>query len=275
MALYLYAVCRPGKPAPSGVPVVGPGSDELETLEHGDVAAIFSRLPEEHVRMTPDNLEAHQLVVEEAARSGVVLPFRFGMVVPSERELVDGFLAPRGQQLAQSLDALDGMVEVRIVGRYRGDAALADVVRGDARLRRMHERINRRPAAATYYDRINLGEQVMAGLERVRERDAALYAARLRPHVVAQRSLALGGEEVAFRTAYLVDRRRMRHFEEELSMLGDQQRERMELTLIGPLAPWDFAEIDSFNSPSPTRRGRGRGDGAHRGDRGAGAAWAS
>lgn len=241
--LYLYAVCRAGRSGPVvEAGPVEPSGEPVGFLEHGDLGVVASSVDSLTVRMTPANLEAHQRVVEEAARSGSVLPFRFGLVARSEDELVTQFLEPKAPSLRSSLDALEGLVEVRVVARYREDVALRDVVRSDASVRRLQAQVRRRSAAAGYFDRIALGERIVAALAQVRERDMAFFGSRLRPLVRAESRLTGGDEEDGFRLAYLIAKGRLERFDEALALLGREQHERMEITLLGPLAPWDFAE---------------------------------
>lgn len=259
--LYLYAVCRAGQSLPTGLQAVESPGAALRLVEEGVVATLASPVGGTSVRMRPDDLHAHQQVVEQMAQGGVVLPFRFGTVAESEDSLRASYLAPNAERLAEMLDSLDGLAEMRVVARYREEAVLAEVVSSDPRLVRLQQRIRSRPPAASYYDRIALGEQVAAALERARARDAAACSEAVRGLVVDERALASGGDDVAFRQAYLVERARLDEVDAAFSAYFRQHESRLDATLIGPLAPWDFTDehaLERVAGRAESRGGHGR-----------------
>jgi hypothetical protein len=239
-ALYCYGVVRAGAAVPSGTAVVEPAAGDLRRLDRGPAAVLASGFGDRRVRTTRGNLDAHQQVVEAAMKAGVVLPFRFGIVVDDVGE-VEHRLLGDGKRLERLLDRFEGLVELRVTARYRGDAALREVVESSPRIRRLRSQVDRRPGAAGYYDRITLGEEVAGGLERLRARDAGRLSTRLRQAAKAERMLRRDGEDTVLRAAYLVPRGRVQDFERALAS-GAGDGERLELTVVGPLEPWDFVE---------------------------------
>lgn len=255
--LYLYGVVRAGAPLPEGAPVVEPSAGALRGVEHGRLMALASPLEGGRVRTSTANLDAHQRVVEGAMRGGVVLPFRFGMLVESEESLQHDFLAGHEERLVRMLERFDRLVEVRVTARYCGDQALREVVRSSGRIRRLQAKVELRSDAASYYDRIALGEEVIKGLTRLRERDADGVSARLRAAARSERRLPSESDQTVLRAAYLLDASRLRQFDRALAAVGERQSGRMELSFVGPLAPWDFVELGGDDlRPLPRLRPR-------------------
>ncbi|MGH9298847.1 MAG: GvpL/GvpF family gas vesicle protein [Acidimicrobiales bacterium] len=254
--LYIYGVVRAGRTSmPTALAPVGPTSGQVSLVAEGNVAALVSPLDSDQVRMTHENLEAHQAIVEASFSSGVTLPMRFGVVIDSAELLVDAFLGPQQTELSSALDRFEDRSEMRVVARYKGDAALKQAAAGSPRIRRLRERVSHRPEAATYYDRIALGEEVLAALESVRSRDTEALSERLRPFVVAERPLRRPDDETACRLAYLVATAQLGSFDAELSKIGDEQHDRMDISVVGPLAPWDFVELGAGLPTPPRDRG--------------------
>jgi hypothetical protein len=255
--LYLYGVVRAGAAPPAGVPVVEPSAGDLRGFEHGRLMTLASPLEGSRVRTTAANLDAHQRVVEGAMRRGVVLPFRFGMLVESEESLLDDFLAGNEERLVRMLDRFEHLVEVRVTARYCGDQALREVVRSSGRIRRLQSKVELRSDAASYYDRIALGEEVIRGLGRLRERDAEGVSSRLRTAAKSERRLPSDSDQTVLRAAYLLDASRLQQFDRALAAVGERQSGRMELSFVGPLAPWDFVELNGDDlRPLPRLRPR-------------------
>jgi hypothetical protein len=107
---------------------------------------------------------------------------------------------------------------------------------------RLRERVRQRPKAATYYDRIQLGELVAGEVEHARERDGATVVDRLEPLAVAARLEPLGTPDAAVNAAFLVERSRVDEFSEAVARLSDEVKGRMRLRYIGPLPPYSFTE---------------------------------
>ncbi len=260
-ALYLYAVVPVGAPLPGATGIIG---EPLRLVERGQIAVLASGLPEAAPRISASNVRAHQQVVEESHLATTTLPFRFGVVADSEESFVDSFLARHEAALARKLADFEDLTEVRVSARYVGDAALRELVAASRRLQRLREAIARRPAAATYYERIALGEEVANGLAQLRERDAETCSASITRHARAERRLRPSDEDVAFHAAYLIEQRRVLAFEQTVEQLAAAQRERLEFELTGPMALWDFVEMDrndlngrSSSDLAVSTRGRG------------------
>lgn len=257
MAVYLYGIVRPGSRVPRGVPVVEPTAGPLRIVGSSGVGALVSDVAEDHVAMSRHNLRSHHDVVDQAAQSGVVLPARFGMVVGSDRAIATELLEPHQRWLRHTLEDLDGHVEMRVIARYDQQALLREAVRSSPRIAAMRKRVRTRPAAATYYDRIALGEAVMEELAGIQLEDGRELQRRLRPFVKAANE-PHQAESGALRFAYLVDRRRVAEFEHALEQTADDEAARMTFEVVGPLAPWDFTSLPDGDAVAggPRRRTR-------------------
>ncbi len=253
--LYLYAVV-----AADAVPADGPtttgtvGGGALEVVRSGRLAAIVSPFDGDWVPATRRHLNAHADVVEHLMRAGTVLPVRFGVVAPG-RTAVGQFLDDHRHEFLRALHELDGTVEVRVTARYEQDVAIREAAARDATVRRLSERTRARPGAATYYDRIRLGEAVAGATERIRQQDGTAVLRALAPHAIRSCELPATGTETALQAAFLVDPARRAALDRTVERLAAEQAGRLRFQVVGPLPPWDFVDVDS---PTPDRRARTR-----------------
>lgn len=248
--LYLYAVVRSGTGAPTSA---GIDDRPVSLLVRGSLGVLVSELENGPLQVSGANLRRHQQVVEESHRASTTLPFRYGVVADTEQALAGSFLEGHRELLASKLDDFEGATEVRVTARYEGEAALRELLERSPRLRRLQRSIAGRPEAATYYERIELGEEVAAGLAGLRERDREACSRVLSPLARVERGLEPAGEEQAFRAAYLVARKELAGFEAALEAYSAKQRGRLEIELAGPMAPWDFVEMDRSDLESSRR----------------------
>ena len=90
---------------------------------------------------------------------------------------------------------------------------------------------------------MRLGELVAAAVEHQQRHDAAQLLQALEPFAVRHRALPAPADLVALNAAFLVDVARQREFEEQLRSASRPSADRISVTLVGPLAPWDFVDL--------------------------------
>jgi Gas vesicle synthesis protein GvpL/GvpF len=153
-------------------------------------------------------------------------------------------LRPNQVRLSLLLAELASKVEFRLKATYVPGVALGQEVSSSRRIQQLEAEIRARPESSTDDARIQLGEVVAAALEDVRVRDARDILDRLLPHCVLSNVLASEGDDVALRVAFLLDEGTVDDFQLVVDQLASEMRGRLELALVGPLAPWDFVDLE-------------------------------
>jgi hypothetical protein len=235
---YVYGLVGADTDLPDGLAGLGP-SGRVSTIAHGRVAAIVSDVPTDRPLGTRDDLLAHEAVVDTVAATVAVLPMRFPAVV-EEEGVVKELLAPHHDHFEAVLGELEGRVQFTLKGRYEQDVVLREVLEGHKEIQGLQEKVRELPEEASYYDRVRLGELVVAALEERRDDEAAQMLERLRPFAVSSVADPPGQPEDLINAAFLVERERMREFEDTVENLGRDLIDRVRLKLLGPLAPYDF-----------------------------------
>jgi hypothetical protein len=241
--LYVYAIVAAR--SASAERLQGLDGTDIGFVRHRSTAAAVGPAGANRVRPTRSNLQTHHQVVADLHKRGPVLPMRFGTVMPGQDAVIQNLLEPGSESHAQRLRELRRKDEYRLRARYLPDVALREAVQKNSAIRRLRSR-SQAGGRVSQGERLHLGELVFAALERIRETDAAEILDRLAPHLEAIRTLDDPTEEVALSAAVLLDRRHRSAFEDALEEVGQEQTERLRLEITGPLAPWDFADIDAW-----------------------------
>ena len=223
--------------APAGI-----GGRPVHGVTVGSVTALCSPVDGRPVRPSRANITAHQYVVESAHAAGPVLPVRFGSVLPDEQTVMAEMLAPAERQLRDGLRRVEGHDEFRVRATYRPDVALSEVLRSDRRVVRLRDHLRNRPGGGTTGDRIELGELVAAGLERLREADEDDFRSRVARFSTAVADLGSRSDEEAVHSAILVDRAEQARLDAGLAGWAERQIDRLTVSVVGPLPPWDFTD---------------------------------
>jgi hypothetical protein len=193
--------------------------------------------------MGRDEVMTHAEVLDRALAQGTVLPMRFGVVMDGADEVRRQLLELHGDDLRSQLDELAGKVELHVRAVYEEDVVLREVVSEDAEVARLRESVRDRSEDAGYYERIRLGELVARAVEDKRERDAQGIVDSLAPEVLAVDVGAPAHERVVVNASFLVDRERLKKFDEILETVARDQAGRIRFKLTGPRAPHSFVEL--------------------------------
>jgi hypothetical protein len=243
-AVYVYGVVPAAEATDIEANGVGPSKNGVRRIAHGGVAALVSDV-EVGPLAAARELRAHWQVLEAAAARVTVLPVRFGTVMESDDSVVEDLLAPRHDQLVARLGELSGRVQLSVKCFYEEEKLLRGVVNDSPAVARLSQRVRGLPEAATYYDRIRLGELVAGEVEQAREQDAALVIGRLGRLAVASRRETISTSDGAVSAAFLVDRERMDEFSAAVAELAGEVEGRMRLRYVGPLPPYSFTEEET------------------------------
>lgn len=232
-AVYVYGVV-PGTSIP---PADGVDSAPVRALRHEGLAALVSTISRAELRAA--DVRAHWRVLEHAFEHCTVLPVRFGTLMESDDEVRARLLEPNGDRLAELVDAMDGLIQLNVKGRYDESALLQGILRAAPDLARLRKRANR-PGAALG-DQIALGQQVEREIDRRRAQDTAMARQLLEGLAAEVREEPVRHPD-AFNLAFLVAREGIDGFGAGVGDVRDQLGDAVEIRYVGPAPPFSFAE---------------------------------
>lgn len=219
---------------------VGDPPGALRLVRGGDLAALVSEVDLAGPLGTPDDLRAHQEILDRSAAVLPVLPLRFGAVLASDDAVASELLEAHREEFATALGALEGRAEYLAKGRYDQDAILAEVLAASPEADRLRAEIRDADPAASRDARIALGELVSRAIMARREADT---------QVLTDRMAGLGAASVnrdpthdldAVHVAFLLDKDQAVDLDEVIADLAGQWDGRVELRVLGPMAAYDF-----------------------------------
>ena len=238
-ALYCYGVTSAGTAASQ--PDAGLGGASVEPVRFRDLAALTSPAPAGKVRARRADLLRHFDVLAAAFERGTVVPLRFGIVFDDEASLVRDFLEPRHDELTGLLRELRDRVELRVTAHYREQAVLAEIVHESPRIARLREQTRDGGPQPLL---LELGELVSAELQARTARDARAVLQRLGALALAYDLAEEQIEHQLLRASFLVERKRLRAFDEAMDDLAAGQEGRIDFTYVGPLPPHSFVSFE-------------------------------
>ena len=238
---YVYGVVRAGGSAPTELEY--DDAPDLHVVWDGDIGAVVR--PAGSGLRAPDKraLTSHARVLQETMSWATVLPMRFGVLMPSDEVVREELLRARRDELVRLFDAFEGRVEISLRAVYEEDVVLREIVDENPRIARLRDAVRRVPGDAGFYDRVRLGEMIVAAMRAKRDGDARGILARLNPHAVDVSVDETFVERVVLRAAFLVDERRLAAFDEAVDELSRDLAARMRFKYVGPLPPHSFVDL--------------------------------
>jgi len=239
--LYVYGVV----PSKGTTGPAGAGIDDrpVQLVAHGEVAALTSSVADDFLEAGRQELLTHSRVLEEAMDRSAVLPMRFGVVMPDEQTIRDRLLDPYAEELEGQLREVEGKVEVSIRGIYDEATILREALAENRELAELRDTIQGKPEAATYYERIRLGEMVAQTLDDKRAAAGPEVIERLSAHAVDVRVGEPVHERMAVNGSFLVERKRLGEFDRAVEEIGAEQAGRIRIKYTGPLPPHSFVQL--------------------------------
>ncbi|GGB35349.1 gas vesicle protein [Flexivirga endophytica] len=231
---------------PGRVPEDLNGIDDMpvRVVPHDEIAAVITDIRLDRPPGRRAELVAYSRVLDTLASSGAVVPVRFGSVVRDEEAVVTDLLLPQQAWFSRLLAELDGRAQFNLSVRYVQEAALTEVVDADPTIARLRERTRGTPSNAALADRVRLGELVSQAMQDKRTADADVLAEAVLPYAAAHR-IRLGSDvDQLADFILLIDNDRRDDFEQRLESLAESMHGRMRLSLVGPLAPYEFVGGD-------------------------------
>ncbi|GAA4427877.1 GvpL/GvpF family gas vesicle protein [Georgenia halophila] len=237
VSLYLYGFVLPGSRLPEGLTGVDDGVVRLEAV--GEVAALVSEMPDTEIVGRPAEVRAHSTVLDAVAQTCSVLPVRFGTAVPDTASLAQ-VATDSDDAFADELRRLADVVQLSLRVRYIRETVIAELVDEEPEIRELRESTRNLSEEASYYERIRLGELIVAGFDRKRAADASALEEQVAPFTVELRRRDEADVDDVLAAALLVRRSELGRFEDALENIAARSVDRMTFRLVGPQAPYDF-----------------------------------
>jgi hypothetical protein len=246
MNCYLYGIVRaPGPQKDVGrLSGVGDPPGVPRLLQYQKLAAVVGHVPEGYtpeadgLRAMRRDMRAHTAVMNGLLEATTaVLPFGFGIVLPSESGVISRFLKPQQDLLVKYLDKLEGKVELRLRATYVEERVLAEVVAESPQF------ASGGSGRGGYQARIEVGRRVAAQLKLKQAEDESALVSTLRPFVREMILLEPTADLMVLNASILIDRAALPKFDRALERIASAQNGRIQFDCLGPLPAFSFVQI--------------------------------
>jgi hypothetical protein len=238
--VYVYGILPGDVAVEPGTTGVGDPAAQVRVVRHRDLAALVSDVDLDRQLGRPEDLFAHEELLDSSALDVPVLPLRFGAVMSDDNAVADELIAPHYDEFRTAIEELEGRVEYIVRGRYTEEAILRQVLSENPAAAQLARQIRNADPDATRDLRMRLGELVAEAVGQRRAADTRAVGDAVADHVVASAVREPGHELDAVHVAFLVPTGSAAALEETIDRLAGEWGGQVGLRLFGPLAAYDF-----------------------------------
>lgn len=237
---YVYGIVPADVEANPDAHGVGDPPGQVELVRRGQIAAMVSEVRTDRPLGTPQDLMAHQRLLDAAVAVAPVLPLRFGAVLTDREEVAEELLGAHHDEFHAALEELQGVAEYVVKGRYDESTVLAEVLVENPEADRLRREIKGKPEELTRDLRMTLGEMINQAITGKREQDTQSVVEALDRYAKSSTVRDPAHEMDAVHVALLVDTELQGDLEHAVEELSRGWEGRIKLQLLGPLAAYDF-----------------------------------
>lgn len=240
-SIYLYGFMDAPEDCEIPLPALGIADMPVRALCRGEIGALVSDLSSTELSIDPENLLAHERVLEASLAQHTVLPAAFGSVAASLEDVLS-LLATHHETLKEELNRLRDRVEVGLKVYWNRDALVRELETITGGLDERRRKAQSDPALE-HALAIEVGQKVEALMDAWRGRYEVAVFQRLRAHADDMCLNDPIGPRMLWNAAFLVPRKQEVWFRKEAGRLTERFKDRFELRYAGPLPPHNFVRL--------------------------------
>jgi Gas vesicle synthesis protein GvpL/GvpF len=238
--IYVYGIIPADVELAAETPGVGDPPGQIRVVRSDGLAALVSEVDCSRPLGSPQDLVAHEQIVDATAAEVPVLPARFGAVMASEEEVAEDLLAANHDEFEDAIQELEGRAQFVVKGRYSEQAILAEILSENRQAGHLANKLRGADPDATRDARIKLGEIINGAVEVKRRKDTRALGDAMDGHCVASVVREPTHELDAVHVAFLVETDGESEMEQAVEDLARDWEGRIDVRLLGPMAAYDF-----------------------------------
>lgn len=241
---YIYCIIQSNHQKNFGPLGIGGGGDELTTVCYKDISAVVSDCSVKEFTVSRENTMMHEKAIEEVMKEHPVLPVRFSTIANSPDDILQKVLVSRYDEFRDLLSWVSDKEEIGVRARWVNmESVFKEILEGDERIKELKEEISKKTPEESFYERINLGKLVEAGLKKKKEVEKNRIVDALKKEAVDFKINEVYGEDMILNSAFLIIKEKEPDFFKAVSSLQDEYGSRVQLKYVTGSPPFNFVNL--------------------------------
>ena len=242
---YVYCIIATSYECNFGPIGIGGRGDLVSSIGFQGLSMVVSDHPLNHFVVNPENILAHQKVIEAVmSQFNSVIPVRFGTVAATPDE-IRNLLDRRYSELIELLNRFENKVEYNLKGLWRNMSDIyKEIDKENILLKKLRGKIDKTDDKEKKDLLIvKAGELIEDALHKKKDYEAEEIVSSFRKTVVAYKHNKTTGESMFMNTAFLINKGREVEFENIMATLGEKYKNRSDYHYTGPLPIFNFIDL--------------------------------
>ena len=245
---YIYCIIASDYDVNLGPIGVGGRGDLVSTIGFDGLCMVVSDHPLSRFVVNPENILAHQRVIEEAMKEfRSILPIRFGTIAATPDE-IRNLLNRRYSEFMELLKQFENKVELNVRGTWKNMGNLyKEIDREHIELQKLRAEIEKLDDKATRDRKIaEAGKLVGLALIEKKEEEANKIIEAFRRSIFEYKHNKTTSDAMFMNTAFLVNSGREVEFDNIMADLGNRYEDRSDFVYTAPLPIFNFIDLKIF-----------------------------
>jgi hypothetical protein len=239
---YIYCIIETDKPEFFGNIGIGDRDDKVYTVCYKNIGAVMSNSPVKNYRVSRENMMSHEKTIEEAMKTHIVLPVKFGTITESDRTMED-ILIREYDRFNDMLKSMKGKKELGIKAIFKEDVIYKHIIEKYEKIASFKKIIASRPPEKTHFQKAKIGEMVENALENEKELYQNKILNILSPLSEETKTNKKYGERMILNAAFLVNEEKEEEFDEAVNTLDTEYEELIKFKFVGTVPPFNFVNL--------------------------------
>lgn len=245
---YIYCIIASDYDINLGPIGVGGRGDLVSTIGFDGLCMVVSDHPLTKFVVNPENILAHQKVLEAAMKEfRSVIPVRFGVIASTPDE-IRNLLSRRYREFMELLHQFENKVELNVRGVWKNTGMIyKEIDKEHAELQKLRDDIEKLIDQKSKHDKIvKAGELVEHALIEKKEEETEKIIESFRKSVFEYRHNKTSGDAMFMNTAFLINSGREVELDNIMVDLGVKYQDRCDFVYTSPLPIFNFIDLEIF-----------------------------
>jgi hypothetical protein len=245
---YIYCIIASEYDVNLGPIGVGGRGDLVSTIGFDGLCMVVSDHPLSRFIVNPDNMLAHQKVIEEAMKEfRSVLPIRFGTIAATPDE-IRNLLNRRYSEFMELLKQFENKMEINVRGTWKNMGQIyKEIDKEHIELQKIRAEIEHLEDPGEKNIKIaEAGNLVELALIEKKEEEAGLIIDAFRKSIFEYKLNKTNTNAMFMNTAFLLNSGREVEFDNIMSGLGTRFEDRCDFVYTAPLPIFNFIDLKIF-----------------------------
>lgn len=237
---YIYGFVNEKEDRELPITGIGPFKRPVELIHYKEICAAVSDAPIIEYDPTREIMMTHQKIIDLLMKDYTVIPFRFGTISKSKKEILD-MIEQHYDAFLELMNKIEGKLELGLKVYWKKDVFADDVE--TPQIRALKEALSGKPEREIYNQKIELGKLVEQSVIEKRNAYVQEILNELTGISAEHKINDILDIKMIFNGAFLVDRQNDALFDSTVNKLYEKYQTVMDFKYTGPWAPYNFVNL--------------------------------